>query len=235
LVNSIPVDELKSALLTGRWESRLSNIANKQDTREAFMADVQQNLHAIIEQIKVANPPKPEIIVNTDQKSLGDCPVCGAPVRKQRTVFKCDRGRACTFIVYGKISTRTISPTMIKELLSKGKTKVVKGFKSQRTGKEFSAALRWGDSNKVVFDFDNPTPSNKNTNTKKIKSSPSALPESSFPVGMTCPKCSQGKLIKGRSAWGCNRYREGCRFTFAFVQNGQTLTQKEATKQLKAL
>lgn len=235
LVNSIPVDELKSALLTGRWESRLSNIANKQDTREAFMADVQQNLHAIIEQIKVANPPKPEIIVNTDQKSLGDCPVCGAPVRKQRTVFKCDRGRACTFIVYGKISTRTISPTMIKELLSKGKTKVVKGFKSQRTGKEFSAALRWGDSNKVVFDFDNPTPSNKNTNTKRIKSSPSALPESSFPVGMTCPKCSQGKLIKGRSAWGCNRYREGCRFTFAFVQNGQTLTQKEATKQLKAL
>ena len=240
LVNSIPVDELKSALLTGRWESRLSNIANKRDTREAFMADVQQNLHSIVEQIKIANPPKPERIVNTDQKSLGDCPVCGAPVRKQRTVFKCDRGRACTFIVYGKISTRTISGTMIKELLSKGKTKIVKGFKSQRTGKEFSAALRLGDNNKVVFDFDNPTPSSQKQQStpapsKKVKRSQSALPESSFPVGMTCPKCSQGTLIKGRNAWGCNRYREGCRFTFAFVQSGHTLTQQEATKQIKAL
>ena len=156
LINSVPVEELKSALLTGKWESRLSNIAEGTDTRQAFMADVESNLQSIVEQIKQATPPKPEIIVNTDQKSLGDCPVCGAPVRKQRTVFKCDRGRGCSFIVYGKISTRTISQTMIKELLSKGKTKVVKGFKSQRTGKEFSAALRLGENNKVVFDFNNP-------------------------------------------------------------------------------
>ena len=243
LIESVPVDELKSALLTGQWESRLSNIAEGKDTREAFMSDVATNLQQIINEIKVATPPKPEIIVNKDQKTLGDCPVCGAPVRKQRTVFKCDRGRACTFIVYGKISTRTISATMIKELLSKGKTKVVKGFKSQRTGKEFSAALRLGDNNKVVFEFENHSPSSNNnsnnTNSSrpktKTKTAPSALPESSFPIGLTCPQCSQGKLIKGRSAWGCNRYREGCRFTFAFVQNGKTMSASEATKAIRAL
>ena len=236
LIESIPVEELKSALLTGKWESRLSNIADGTDTREAFMADVEENLQSIVEQIKIANPPKPEIIVNTDQKSLGDCPVCGAPVRKQRTVFKCDRGRQCSFIVYGKISTRTISQTMIKELLQHGKTKVVKGFKSQRTGKEFSAALRLGDNNKVVFDFNNPQqPSTGSKVSVKSKSPPSALPESGYPVGMTCPQCSQGKLIKGRNAWGCNRYREGCRFTFSFEQNGVPITPQEATKQIQSL
>jgi len=245
LVDAVPVEELKSALLTGKWESRLSNIASGSDTREAFMSDVENNLKAIVEQIKTANPPKPEIIVNTDQKSLGDCPVCGAPVRKQRTVFKCDRGRGCSFIVYGKISTRTISATMIKELLNNGKTKVVKGFKSQRTGKEFSAALRLGDNNKVVFDFDNPkesTPASKsvaspkpNKSNSKQRTSPSALPTSNYPVGMTCPQCSQGRLIQGRAAWGCNRYREGCRFTFAFIQDGILLSPQEATRRIQAL
>ncbi len=240
LIDSVPVDELKSALLTGQWESRLSNIAEGKDTRAAFMNDVQQNLTNIIQQIRTSTPPKPEIIVNTDQKSLGDCPVCGAPVRKQRTVFKCDRGRACSFIVYGKISTRTISQTMIKELLKDGKTKLVKGFKSQRTGKEFSAALRLGDNNKVVFDFDN-HPASQNTSStktqpkKQTKKKPTALPESNYPVGMTCPTCSQGKLIKGRTAWGCNRYREGCRFTFAFVQDGQPISPSDATKIIRSM
>mgnify|MGYP001204144157 CR=1 FL=1 len=236
LIESVPVEELKSALLTGRWESRLSNMADGTDTREAFMADVARNLQSIVEQIKTANPPKPEIIVNTDQKSLGDCPVCGAPVRKQRTVFKCDRGRACSFIVYGKISTRTISQTMIKELLKNGKTKVVKGFKSQRTGKEFSAALRLGDNNKVVFDFNNPQPNAKPARApSKSKVAPSALPEMSYPVGMTCPQCAQGRLIQGRAAWGCNRYREGCRFTFTFEQNGELITPQEATKIIQSM
>ena len=200
------------------------------------MADVGRNLQSIVEQIKIANPPKPEIIVNTDQKSLGDCPVCGAPVRKQRTVFKCDRGRACSFIVYGKISTRTISQTMIKELLKNGKTKVVKGFKSQRTGKEFSAALRLGDNNKVVFDFNNPQPNPKTAHVpSKSKVATSALPEMNYPVGMTCPQCSQGRLIQGRAAWGCNRYKEGCRFTFTFEQNGTLITPQEATKIIQSM
>ena len=52
----MPVEELKSALLTGKWESRLSNIAEGTDTRQAFMADVESNLQSIVEQIKHANP-----------------------------------------------------------------------------------------------------------------------------------------------------------------------------------
>ena len=56
LIDSVPVEELKSALLTGKWESRLSNIAEGTDTRQAFMADVQSNLQSIVEQIKIPIP-----------------------------------------------------------------------------------------------------------------------------------------------------------------------------------
>ena len=239
LIQSIPVDELKSALLTGRWESRLSNISEGSDTRTQFMADVVSNLQQIVNEIKLSPPPTPEVIVNRDNKKLGDCPKCGAPVRKQRTVFRCDQGRGCGFRVYGKIATRNISARMISELLKNRKTQTVKGFKSQKTGKEFSAALRLDEENKVVFDFSNQNASTSSTqNQSKSSSSPSrtsGLPATEHPVGLVCPQCSQGRLIRGRSAWGCNRYREGCRFTFAFVQNGQSLSNAEATQQIQQL
>ncbi|NVK53419.1 MAG: DNA topoisomerase 3 [Flavobacteriaceae bacterium] len=39
-------------------------------------------------------------------------------------------------------------------------------------------------------------------------------------VGKTCPKCSNGKLIKGSKAFGCSEYNKTCNFTlpFAFLE-----------------
>lgn len=34
--------------------------------------------------------------------------------------------------------------------------------------------------------------------------------------GQACPKCGQGLIIKGRTAWGCSRYKEGCDWRFYF-------------------
>jgi DNA topoisomerase-3 len=36
-------------------------------------------------------------------------------------------------------------------------------------------------------------------------------------VGSPCPLCAQGKIIKGRTAYGCDRYREGCDYRLPFV------------------
>ncbi len=233
LIESVPVEELKSAELTGKWEARLANISEGKDSREKFMSDVIQNLNKIISEIRIAKPPKPETIVRTDSKQLGDCPICGAPVRQKRTIFTCDTGRSCAFIVYGKMANRNISPTMIKELLKQGKTKTVKGFKSHKTGKEFAAALRLDENSKVVFDFSEVNSNRDQYSSRKKsppKTSPSALPES--PVGMACPICHKGKLIQGRTAWGCNQYATGCNFVFPFMQNGHKISPKQAAQQL---
>ncbi|TNJ45815.1 DNA topoisomerase 3 [Tamlana fucoidanivorans] len=32
----------------------------------------------------------------------------------------------------------------------------------------------------------------------------------------TCPKCKNGQLIKGKSAFGCSKYKEGCNFVLPF-------------------
>ena len=36
---------------------------------------------------------------------------------------------------------------------------------------------------------------------------------------MSCPSCTTGRLIAGRSAWGCNRWKDGCVFRFSFVKD----------------
>lgn len=35
-------------------------------------------------------------------------------------------------------------------------------------------------------------------------------------IGMPCPICKQGKIIKGNAAYGCSRWREGCTYRLPF-------------------
>lgn len=39
-------------------------------------------------------------------------------------------------------------------------------------------------------------------------------------IGMKCPVCGEGKIIKGHAAYGCSRWREGCTFRQAFATKG---------------
>ncbi|MDP4206903.1 MAG: hypothetical protein Q8859_13005, partial [Bacteroidota bacterium] len=35
---------------------------------------------------------------------------------------------------------------------------------------------------------------------------------------VTCPQCGQGRLLQGKTAFGCSRWREGCRFKVNFEE-----------------
>ncbi len=37
-------------------------------------------------------------------------------------------------------------------------------------------------------------------------------------IGMTCPVCKQGTIIKGKTAYGCSRWREGCSYRMPFEE-----------------
>ena len=51
--------------------------------------------------------------------------------------------------------------------------------------------------------------------------------EAKAPKDLKCPKCIEGELIKGKSAWGCQRFKEGCKFVVPFVFMDKKLTQKQ--------
>lgn len=43
----------------------------------------------------------------------------------------------------------------------------------------------------------------------------------------SCPKCRKGKLLKGRSAYGCSRWQEGCGFRLPFAYAEKTISEKQ--------
>lgn len=88
-------------------------------------------------------------------ESLGTCPLCQSPVYEQKLSYGCSAWRSgCKLTIWKTIAGKKISAAMAKSLLAKGKTRVLKGFKS-KAGRPFDAALRLEDG-KVEFDFEKP-------------------------------------------------------------------------------
>ena len=47
------------------------------------------------------------------------------------------------------------------------------------------------------------------------------------PLSLPCPLCGK-KILKGKAAYGCAGYKEGCAFRLPFIKEGKELTDKEA-------
>lgn len=87
-----------------------------------------------------------------------ECPICHnhqvtAGLAKGQVIWSCSGWKdGCSFTIWPKIAGKTISDSDKIALLTKGKTKVIKGFTGSK-GK-FDAALKVGDDGKITFDFE---------------------------------------------------------------------------------
>jgi DNA topoisomerase-3 len=63
----------------------------------------------------------------------------------------------------------------------------------------------------------------ENTVKKKETSVPKVVVEEKI----SCPKCKQGTIIKGRNAYGCNAFKAGCDFKIEFEFLQKKLTEKQ--------
>lgn len=51
--------------------------------------------------------------------------------------------------------------------------------------------------------------------------------ETTEPIVLKCPKCKNGDIIKGKTAWGCSLYKKSCDFLIPMTLNDKKLTQKQ--------
>ena len=58
--------------------------------------------------------------------------------------------------------------------------------------------------------------SNENKNTSDSKTE-----------ALLCPKCGKGTILKGKAAFGCSEYKNGCTFKIEFIQFGKKLSEKQ--------
>ena len=90
---------------------------------------------------------------------------------------------------------KKISKNQFVRLLSKGSTVNLKGFKVE--GNALGGLLRFDDNFKLKLEP-------KHAKAKPIK------------AGDICPKCKTGKLLKGKAAFGCSKYKVGCDYRVSF-------------------
>jgi DNA topoisomerase-3 len=68
--------------------------------------------------------------------------------------------------------------------------------------------------------------------TAKPKAEKADKPAANGELG-SCPACASGKILKGKSAFGCSRWKEGCTFRLPMEWHEKTLTDKQVTAILK--
>ncbi len=106
------------------------------------------------ERLHNTQPEKPLQEKNCEE--LGACPRCGGGVIEGQKGYGCSNWKnGCSFVVWKTpICGKVLTKAQIKSLLKKGKTSLIKGFKS-KNGQSFAAHLVWEDAanGKLKFEF----------------------------------------------------------------------------------
>ncbi|WP_313311302.1 DNA topoisomerase III [Pulveribacter sp.] len=104
-----------------------------------------------------------EAVDFSGQESLGNCPVCGAPVYEHGSNYVCSRAvptaqqptPSCTFKSGKIILQQPVERAQMHKLLATGKTDLLDKFVSLRTRRPFKAFLAWdAAAGKVNFEFE---------------------------------------------------------------------------------
>ncbi|PZX25478.1 DNA TOPOISOMERASE III [Cupriavidus phytorum] len=92
------------------------------------------------------------------QQPVGTCPKCGGSVFEHGMKYVCENSttspKSCDFTTGKIILQQEISREQIGKLLNEGKTDLLTGFKSSRTGRNFKAFLVKQPDGKIGFEFE---------------------------------------------------------------------------------
>jgi len=156
LIGLLDESPLASPELTARWEERLAGMERGAEKRPDFMAAIGEFTRSLVEEVcakegeKIAVPTKPG---GNGRAPLGACPKCGAPVLETKKAYGCSAWKnGCKFAIWKIISGKRVSVPQARQLLTKGRTGQLKGFKS-KAGKPYSAALVLNKEHTVKLEF----------------------------------------------------------------------------------
>lgn len=90
--------------------------------------------------------------------------------------------------------------------------------------------LRDNDINSIIVEQDAPKgPKRPSSNNVKKTREPRIKSVEEIP----CPVCGKGHLVKGRTAYGCSEYRNGCQTLFPFTEYPADLTPAKLRRRIK--
>ncbi len=198
LIQTINNDLLKSAELTGQWERKLKDIETGKYSAAKFIREMKQMVDDLVVEVRMEqsrgirqSSEKPAEIKKTKSVLAGiPCPKCksGTLLKGKENIGCSNYKEGCDFGLPMVFLKKKISDTQFKKILTKGKSDSLKGFVTP-DGKQ-SGLLRLDHDFKLIFE-----------NSEK---------------DLACPKCKEGKVLKGKTAFGCSEYQKTCDFVMPF-------------------
>ncbi|MCF6182447.1 type IA DNA topoisomerase [Lutibacter sp.] len=236
LIDTIQNKLLKSAELTGQWEKRLKEIEQGTFNAGTFIKNMKKmvdnlvyevrsetrraNISAVNSSKTISTKLKPK---KTSKITLQKCPKCNSgTILKGKTAYGCsDYKNGCDFRLPFSFMDKKISENQYLRLLQKGCTVNLKGFK--RGTDKVDGLLRVDENFQLKLE--------------EKKSSKHEIPAyagmtGKIPESIICPKCKKGTILKGKSAYGCSNYKNGCDFIFSFDDIRKKAKGKTLTKEL---
>ncbi len=150
IIDTLPVDDLKSAEMTGEMEKTLNDISLGKKDYGTFIEETKATVRRWYDQIVQTDAG--EFVSSAEQKLV--CPLCGKRLNKFDWGYGCSGYRdGCTFRISKKICGKTITENQVILLCQNGKTNIIKGFK-KKDGGDFDAYLAVDKKKKeIVFQF----------------------------------------------------------------------------------
>lgn len=230
LIDTIQNELLKSAELTGLWEKQLKEIEKGDFNAALFIKNMKSMVENLVYEVRsetvrgnishVTTISKNEN--NSSEKKVKKakgitaekCPKCNnGTLLKGSSAYGCSNYKnGCKFILPFTFLDKKISDNQYIRLLKKGCTVNLKGFKFNN--KDTEGLVRFNDDYNLIFEPK-----------KAVKK-----PETSDTL--ICPKCKKGTILKGKTAYGCSEYKNGCKFLFSFDDIRKKAAGKPLTKEL---
>ena len=212
LINTINNELLKSVELTGMWEKKLRQVEKGEYEVKVFLEEMKEMVSGLVAEVKIEGykvisieedvkpkAVKPDAEVKADAATI--CPKCKkGKVLKGKNAFGCSEYKSgCNFKVDFTIFGKKLTDKQLLTLIKKGKSPKIKGF-------DFDSKKMDG----IIYFDDNFAPQFKEEDVKDSKETKAEAAK------LICPKCGKGEMMKGNAAYGCSKYREGCKFVIPF-------------------
>ncbi|MEH6535975.1 MAG: DNA topoisomerase 3 [Psychroserpens sp.] len=232
LIDTIQSELLKSAELTGLWEKQLKDIEKGEYSASQFINNMKKMVDELVYEVrsetKRANISQATVITQRQSKSkpkqtktasitTETCPKCKkGNLIQGKSAYGCSQFKSgCDFVMPFSNYGKKISEKQFIRLLQKGSTVNLKGFTSEIGTTE--GLLRFDDSFKLVLE---------------AKKGPTKVSEEKKSDDVKCPKCQNGNIIRGKTAYGCSAYKSGCDFRMSFEAIRSKAKDKQLTKDL---
>ena len=160
LYSVVKAMRIADVAMTGEWEKELARIERGELPADDFRRKIEAYTREITSELLSCD----KLFARRD--SGCKCPKCGAGTMQfYGKVVRCDNAE-CGLPVFRLKANRTLSDDEIKNLLTDGHTKLLKGFKSKQ-GKSFDAVVAFDGDYNTVFVF--PERKSKATSAKRRK------------------------------------------------------------------